>query len=256
VSATGGPFFLVCLLVFFLKIKFHLHFFGGDDILLDKLLRVDGQGGRVLLNLVVHARLRELGLVRLIVPVAAVADNVDHHVRAKLLRPQKKEKKERKKEKKKKKKPRSGGERAKKAKQQPSHKTSQTPQTNDGLTDLAEADGNVDAAEDSLGIVTVDMHDGRVDHLCNVRAVLRGAGKARVSGEANLVVDHDVHGTAGAVCWKLRQTKRLVDHSLPGKRGVAVDQHRHNLGARLFLNWHERKRKRKRKKKAMNKRNR
>ena len=56
----------------------------GDEPLADQLLRVDLAHRRVLLDLVVHQRLRVRGLVGLVVAEAAVADQVDHRVAAEL----------------------------------------------------------------------------------------------------------------------------------------------------------------------------
>ena len=59
-------------------------------------------------------------------------------------------------------------------------------------------------------------------------------------GEADLVVDDDVDRAAGAEERQLRQPQRLVDDSLAGEGGVAVQQHRDDLAvllvaARLLL---------------------
>ena len=46
-------------------------------------------------------------------------------------------------------------------------------------------------------------------------------------GEAELVVDDDVHRAAGAVAGQARQVERLGHHALAGEGGVAVDEHGH-----------------------------
>ena len=56
--------------------------------------------------------------------------------------------------------------------------------------------------------------------------VERRARVFRGGGEADLVVDHHVHGAAGAVAAQLRQVERLGDHALAGEGGVAVDRER------------------------------
>jgi hypothetical protein len=61
-----------------------LRFLLGDEALADQLLRVDLPHRRMLLDLVVHERLRVAGLVGLVVAEAAVADQVDHRVAAEL----------------------------------------------------------------------------------------------------------------------------------------------------------------------------
>ena len=50
------------------------------------------------------------------------------------------------------------------------------------------------------------------------------ARRGRRGREADLVVDDDVHGAAGAVAAQLRQVQRLGDHALAGERRVAVHQ--------------------------------
>ena len=64
---------------------------------------------------------------------------------------------------------------------------------------------------------------------------MRRARVARLAGgEADLVVDDDVHRAAGAEAARLRQLQRLHHHALAGEGGVAVDQHRqHPLAARV-----------------------
>jgi hypothetical protein len=59
-------------------------------------------------------------------------------------------------------------------------------------------------------------------------SVLRGVARV-AGGEADLVVDHQVHGAAGVVAPGLRQRQRLHHHALAGKGGVAVHQHRQHL---------------------------
>ena len=50
-----------------------------------------------------------------------------------------------------------------------------------------------------LGVISVDVEDGRIDDTGDVRAVGRRARVAGVSGEANLIVCHHVDGTARRV---------------------------------------------------------
>ena len=79
-------------------------------------------------------------------------------------------------------------------------------------------------------IVAVHVQHRRLDHLDDVGAVQRRAAVARVAGgEADLVVDHQVHRAAGVVAARLRQRQRLHHHALAGEGGVAVHQHRQHL---------------------------
>ena len=71
------------------------------------------------------------------------------------------------------------------------------------------------------------MENRRLDHLGDLAAVL---GAARVDlpvcGEANLIVDDDVHRAAGFETAGLRHLKRFHHDALPRKRGIAVNQYR------------------------------
>ena len=77
-----------------------------------------------------------------------------------------------------------------------------------------------------LGVVAVDVEDRRLDHPRDVGAVQRGPRRAGRGREADLVVDDQVHGAAGAVAAQLREVERLGDDSLAGERRVAVQQQR------------------------------
>ena len=97
---------------------------------------------------------------------------------------------------------------------------------------LAELHGHLGDEGHRVGIVAIDMEDGRLDHLEDVGAVERGAIVAQVrSGKADLVVDHQMHGAAGAVTARLREVQHLLVHALAGDGGIAVDQHRHHFPA-------------------------
>ena len=82
-------------------------------------------------------------------------------------------------------------------------------------------------------IVAVDVQDRRLDRLGHVGAIQAGIGVRRHGGEADLVVDHHVHGAAGAVADQLAHRQRLIHQALAGKRRVAVHQDRHHRAAPL-----------------------
>ena len=82
-----------------------------------------------------------------------------------------------------------------------------------------------------FGIVAVHMEDRRIDHLRHVRRIGRGARIARIGGEADLVVDDEMHGAAGAIALQVRQAEALRDHALAGERRVAMHQERHHRNA-------------------------
>ena len=98
---------------------------------------------------------------------------------------------------------------------------------------LAVVHGDLGALHHRLGVVPVHVQHGCIDHLHDVGAIQGRAAIARVAGgEADLVVDDQVHGAASAVATRLRQGQRLHDHALAREGGVAVHQHRQHLRAR------------------------
>src|SRR5690606_41599353 len=68
------------------------------------------------------------------------------------------------------------------------------------------------------------VEDRRADHLRHVGAVLGRTRVLRRGGEADLVVDDDVHGAAGAVAAQQREVEGLRDDALTGERSVAVQE--------------------------------
>ena len=133
---------------------------------------------------VVHQRLGHRRVVALVVPAAAVADQVDDDV---LL---------------------------------------------ERLPVLDRQPGHPDAG---LGVVAVHVEDRRADHPRHVGRVEARARRRRAGGEADLVVDDDVHRAAGAVAAQLGEVERLGDDALAGERGVAVQQDRQHGEALLAL---------------------
>src|SRR5690606_31005011 len=76
-------------------------------------------------------------------------------------------------------------------------------------------------------IVAVHVKDRRFDHLGDVGAVRGGTRVGRAAGgETDLVVDHDVYGTAGPETVCLGQLESFRDHALRGEGGIAMDQYR------------------------------
>ena len=83
-----------------------------------------------------------------------------------------------------------------------------------------------------LRIVAIDVQYRRLDAFDDVGAIQRGSQVTRVGGgEADLVVDDQVHRAAGGVTAGLRQRQGFLVHALPGKCRIAVHQHRQNLAA-------------------------
>ena len=130
------------------------------------------------INELVHQRLRERGIVGLVVSAPAVGDEVDDDVL---------------------------------------------------MEGLAELEGEACHSEDRLGIVAVDVEDRGLHHARHVGGVDARAAVARRGGEADLVVDDDVHGATGAVALQLGEVERLGHHSLAGKRGISVQEQRQDV---------------------------
>lgn len=89
--------------------------------------------------------------------------------------------------------------------------------------------GQVEHEGDGLNVVSIHVEDGGVDGLGNVGGVQGGSRGARVGGETDLVVDDDVHGTAGGVGGQGLEAHGLVDDTLGGESRVTVQQDRHGL---------------------------
>ena len=90
-------------------------------------------------------------------------------------------------------------------------------------------DRDLRAEHDRFRIVAVDVEDRRLDELGDVGRIGRGAGVARVGGEADLVVDDEMHRAAGAMAAQARKAETLGDHALARESRVAMDQQRQHL---------------------------
>ena len=74
-----------------------------------------------------------------------------------------------------------------------------------------------------LRVITIDMEDGRLDHLGNLSAVVGGAGvNLLTDGVAYLVVDDNVNGATCVKATGLRHLEGLHDHTLAGQGGIAM----------------------------------
>ena len=82
-----------------------------------------------------------------------------------------------------------------------------------------------DRRQARLDVICVDVDDGDVETLGKVGCVARRPAILRIGGESDLVVGDEVHGAAGRVPGKRLEVEHLLDHALPGKRRVAVDEH-------------------------------
>jgi len=89
---------------------------------------------------------------------------------------------------------------------------------------LAEFEGEFGDEVDFQGVVTVDVEDRGFDHFGDVSGVGGATGVGGSGGEADLVIDDDVDGAAGAVAWELGEIEGFRDHALACEGGVAVEE--------------------------------
>src|SRR5882757_6240481 len=103
---------------------------------------------------------------------------------------------------------------------------------NDRLVELLPVfDRHLGAENDSLRVIAIDVEDRRLDQLGDVGRIRRGTRIARISGEADLVVDNEMQGAAGPVAPQPREAEAFGYHALPGESGVAMDQERQRFRA-------------------------
>ena len=101
---------------------------------------------------------------------------------------------------------------------------------------LAVVESQFGQVDGRFRVLAVDVEDRHHQHLGDVGGIEGGAGVVRGGGEADLVVENDVEGAAGAVAFELGEVEGLGDHPLAGEGGVAVDQDRqHQLLAVLAV---------------------
>ena len=104
-------------------------------------------------------------------------------------------------------------------------------QNNVLLEFLAELDSDTGGMHHCFGIVGVHMEDRRLHHQGDVGAIGRGAGEHRRSREADLVVDDEMDGAAGAIALDARHGETFGHHALARERRVAMDQQRQDRAA-------------------------
>ena len=128
-------------------------------------------------NAVIHLRLGEGGLVALIMAMAAIADDIQHHIRAK---------------------------------------------------HHAEFGCQACAEHHRFRIIAIHMQDWRLDGFRHIGAVQAGIGMRRNGGEADLVIRDDMQRAAGAIANQLAHRQRFIDHALPRKGSIAMQQNAHH----------------------------
>jgi hypothetical protein len=156
----------------------------GEGALLEQLVDVDIELGLLVLDALVHEGLGERRLVRLVVAMLAVADEINDDVLLELGTP-------------------IGGKLADKV--------------------------------DSLNIIGINVEDGGVDGLGDIGAIGGGTRVAGVSGEADLVVDDKVDGTAGGEGGQGVEAQALVNNALTSEGGVTVEQDSHGSAVSLLI---------------------
>ena len=77
------------------------------------------------------------------------------------------------------------------------------------------------------------MEDRRIDHLRHIGRIGRRARITRIGGEADLVVDDEVHRAAGAVALQVGEAEAFRHHALAGEGGVAMHQERQHRNAHV-----------------------
>ena len=97
---------------------------------------------------------------------------------------------------------------------------------------LAKLEGQLGRARAGLGVVAVDVKDGRLDHLRNVSGIKTRTCRFGRRGKAHLIVNHHVQRAAHAITRELREVQRLSNDALAGKGRVAVNENR-QVGIRL-----------------------
>jgi len=89
---------------------------------------------------------------------------------------------------------------------------------------LPELGRNLGGEHHGFRIVAVHVEDRRVDHLRHVGRIGRRTRVTRIGGEADLVIDDEMHRTAGAVALQIREAEALGDHALARERRIAMHQ--------------------------------
>ena len=93
--------------------------------------------------------------------------------------------------------------------------------------------GKLSDAHDRVGIFRVDVKHRNALALGNVRSETRRMLLRRLRGEADEIVDDDVHGAADGVSLQVREIERFRQNALAGKRRVAVHHDRPNFVERF-----------------------
>jgi hypothetical protein len=98
-----------------------------------------------------------------------------------------------------------------------------------GVEGRAIVRGQSGDADNSFGVLCVDVEDGNRQALGEVRGEARAVGLFRKSGETEQVVDDHLNGSADFVTMQRGEIQRLCPNALSGEGCVAVNDERKNL---------------------------
>ena len=93
---------------------------------------------------------------------------------------------------------------------------------------LAISQGQSAHAHDCFGVIGVDVEDGDLQALCQVRRIARRTTRSRSRRETNLVIHDDVNSSAGLVSGQLGHIEGFLNHALSDESRVTVDQQGNN----------------------------
>ena len=100
---------------------------------------------------------------------------------------------------------------------------------------LAEFGGDAGCMHHGFRIVAIHMEDRRLHHQRHIGAIGRGARIDRRGGEADLVVDDEMNGAAGAEALGPGRGEAFRNDALARESGIAMDQQRQHAGAALVV---------------------
>ena len=77
-------------------------------------------------------------------------------------------------------------------------------------------------------IIAIHMQDRRLHGLRHIGAIKPRIGMRRHGSEADLVIGDDMQRAAGAIANELTHGERLINHALPRKGSIAMQQNAHH----------------------------
>src|SRR5258708_270552 len=98
------------------------------------------------------------------------------------------------------------------------------------------AGSDFSAFHNSLCIISVDMQYRCMDGSGQGGTIIGAAGIVKIGGEADLVVDDEVHGTAGIIAFQVAHLQYFIYNALTRYGGIPVDQYREDLVIIPFIN--------------------